>query len=255
MKPICQKMQIIKSKINFLVLLTLLTTIAFKTHSQTNSDIPLYSEYDSIVGRENLGINNGTLHTDPYRKISQNHRYYIKEEFSIGQLSYDGQIYLNINLKYDLLNDQLIFKHKNQTDNLSINLNCSKTNFFIIKNKKFINFNLDPSLKPDFLKGFYEENFLGNEISLYIKHFKERKEINQFDGIYSDYLEHEIFVIKYQQKFYKINTEKNLKKILPEYKKTISDYYRMNGNLENSNKVQFIENLVRYINNHYPTKA
>lgn len=244
-----------KSKIKFAVLLTLITTTAFKTYSQTTSDSSLYTRFDSIIGRENLGINNGTLHSNPYRNISQNHRYYIKDEFSIGQLNYDDQIYLNINLKYDLLEDQIIFKHKNQTDNLSINLNRGKVNFFILKNKKFINFNLDPTQKPEFIKGFYEENFVGNEISLYIKHFKERKEINQSDGIFNDYLDHNLFVIKHKKMYYKVSTQNDVKKIWPEYKKIINDYYSMNRKLESIDKLQFMEDLVRYINNHYQTKA
>jgi hypothetical protein len=244
-----------KSKIKFAVLLTVISTTAFKTYSQTNSEISLYTKFDSIIGRENLGINNGTLHSNPYRTLSQNHRYYIKDEFNIGQLNYDDQIYLNINLKYDLLEDQIIFKHKNQTDNLSINLNRGKVNFFILKNKKFINFNLDPTQKPEFIKGFYEENFVGNEFSLYIKHFKERKEINQSEGIYSDYLNHNIFVLKYKKLYYKVSSQNDFKKILPEYKKIISDYYSMNRKLENIDKLQFMEDLVRYINNHYQTKA
>jgi hypothetical protein len=236
-------------------LLLIITCSEFQAYSQTISDTSLYTRFDSIIGRENLGINNGTLHSNPYRNISQNHRYYIKDEFSIGQLRYDDQIYLNVNLKYDLLDDHLIFKHKNQTDNLSINLNRGKINFFIIKNKKFINFNLEPSINPEFKKGFYEENFIGNEISLYIKHYKERKEINQSDGVFNDYLDHNIFLLKYKNMFYKIDSEKDIKKILPECKKIISDYYSMNSKLESIDKLQFMENLVRYINNYYQTKA
>ncbi|OOG70427.1 hypothetical protein, partial [Flavobacterium sp. A45] len=241
-------MQFRKSKIKLIVLLTIITSTTSKTHSQTNSEISLYTKFDSIVGKENLGINNGTLHSNLFRIISKNQRYYIKDEFSIGQLIYDNQIYLNINLKYDLLDDQLVFKHKGQTDNLSINLNRNKINFFIIKNKKFINMDLDLSLKPDFIKGLYEENFIGNEISLYIKHYKERKEINQSDGIYSDYLNHNIFVIKNKKTFYRIETKRDLKKILPEYSKIINDYYNINSKLESIDKLQFMEGLVRYIN-------
>jgi len=114
---------------------------------------------------------------------------------------------------------------------------------------------LNSSLKPDFIKGFYEENFIGNEIIFYIKHYKERKEINQSDGIFSDYINHNIFVIKYQKTFYRIETKKDLKKLLPEYSKIINDYYSINSKLENLDKLQFMEGLVRYINNYSPTKS
>lgn len=248
-------MQYRNSKIKFVILALVITTTFLKSYSQSNTDISLYTKFDSIIGKENLGINNGTLHSNLFRTVSQNQRYYIKDEFSIGQLNYDNQIYLNINLKYDLLEDQLVFKHKGQTDNLSINLNSSKVTFFILKNKKFINIDTYTSTKAEFLKGFYEENFIGNEISFYIKHFKERKEINQSDGVFSDYISHNLFVIKYKKVFYQIETKKDIKKVLPEYSKIINDYYNMNSKLETIDKLQFMEGLVRYINNYSQTKS
>lgn len=241
-------MQLTKSKFKLVILLIIISATS-SSYSQNNPEISLYTKFDSIVGRENLGLNNGTIHSNLYRVVSKNQRYFIKDEFSIGQLSYDNQIYLNVNLKYDLLEDQLVFKHKNQSDNLSINLNRAKVNFFIIKNKKFININLDTSLESKTLNGFFEENYIGNEISLYIKHFKERKEINQSDGVYSDYIDRTFFLLKYKKKYYSVETKKDFKKILPNYTQIINDYYNMNSKLENIDKLQFMEGLVRYINN------
>jgi len=247
-------MQLTKSKFKLVILLFIISATS-SSYSQNNPEISLYTKFDSIVGRENLGLNNGTIHSNLYRVVSKNHRYFIKDEFSIGQLSYDNQIYLNVNLKYDLLEDQLVFKHKNQSDNLSINLNRAKVNFFIIKNKKFININLDTSLESKTLNGFFEENYIGNEISLYIKHFKERKEINQSDGVYSDYIDRTFFLLKYKKKYYSVETKKDFKKILPKYTQIINDYYNMNSKLENIDKLQFMEGLVRYINNFSQTKV
>jgi len=61
-----------KPKIKLIVLLTIIITTAFKTHSQTNSEITLYTKFDSIVGQENSGLNNGPLALNPYKTIGDN---------------------------------------------------------------------------------------------------------------------------------------------------------------------------------------
>ena len=47
-KPTFNKMNFRKSKKNLTVLLTLLILVSIKTYSQTNSDNPIYSKFDSI---------------------------------------------------------------------------------------------------------------------------------------------------------------------------------------------------------------
>lgn len=237
-----------KLRITSNYLVSFLTILLFYpvVHSQTNAKTNLYDWFDNAIGKENLNINNGPLHSNPYRTITNKNRYYI-DEFSVGNISYENQIYFDVKLKYDILEDQVIFKLNKQTDNLAINLIQDKVNFFFIRNKKFINLNSKIDNLPDFITGYYEENFIGNSLELYIKHSKKRKEIYYFDGFYSDYIENNEFVLKHKNTFQKIDSEKEIKQLFPEYKKAISNFYYINRAIEKSDKKQFMENLIKHI--------
>lgn len=226
--------------VSFLTIL-LLHPIA---HSQTNVKTNLYDWFDNAIGKENLNINNGPLHSNPYRTITNKNRYY-SDEFTIGNISFENQIYFDVKLKYDILEDQVVFKLNQQTDNLAINLIRDKVDYFYIRNKKFINLSSKSDNLPDFIKGYYEENFVGNAMELYIKHHKDRKEIYYFDGFYSDYIENNEFILKYKNTFIKIDSEKEIKQLFPEYKKAISTFYSINRAIEKSDKKQFMENLIK----------
>lgn len=219
----------------------------FALHSQSAEKLSLYDYFDQAVGIQNLNINNGIIHSEPFRPMANKDRYFVNK-FSIGDLSFEGEIYSKINLKYDIYEDQLIYKQYDQTDNLAIALIKYKIDFFIINNTKFVNLKSESIKFPNIIKGILEENYVGDELSLYIKHRKEKLEILQSDGVYYNFIYKTDYIIKYNNSFYKINTEKDLKKIFPLYKKEISNYFKKNERLERTDKKQFIGNLTKEIN-------
>lgn len=233
------------AKFNFFLfpLYLLLIPIA---QSQTTNEKDIYILFDNIVGKENLNISNGPLHNNPFISVKNKHRYFV-DKFMIGDISYEQQLYFDVNLKYDILEDQIVFKLNKQTDNLAINLIRDRVDFFFLGKKKFINLNTQSGSIPEVLNGFYEENFIGNSIHLYIKHKKFRKEIFYFDGFYSDYAEKNEYIIKHLDNYLVIDSENQLKQLFPEYKNAIRNFFNINREIEKSNKLQFMENLVRYI--------
>jgi hypothetical protein len=232
--------------IRLLTFFSILLNISY-LRSQSVEKLPLYDYFDNSVGKQNLNINNGVIHSEPFRPITNKNRYYI-DEFIIGDLSFEGEIYTKINLKYDIYDDQIIYKQNDQTDNLSIALIKHKVDFFIIKNTKFVNLKSESIKFPRIVKGILEEGYVGNEISLYIKHRKEKLEVLQSDGVYYNFIYKTDYIIKYNNIFYKIDSEKDIKKIFPSYKKEIRNYFKKNERLEQSDKKQFVGNLTKEIN-------
>jgi hypothetical protein len=216
-------------------------------HSQTNENISLSDYFDIAVGKDNLNINNGVVHSEPFRVMPKNNRYYI-DEFNVGDISFEGEIYSNVNIKYDIHDDQVIYKQNGETNNLPITIIKDKVDFFTIKNKKFVNLKFESIKFPKIIRGIYEENFAENDISLYIKHRKERIKALQADMVYYNYIYYTDFVIKYNNFFYTVQSEKDIKTIFPSYIKEINDFYKTNRKLEHSDKKQFMENLAKQIN-------
>ncbi len=235
-----------QKKTIYLLIFSILLNISY-IYCQSIEKPSLYDFFDNSIGKDNLNINNGVVHSEPFRPIPNKNRYYI-DEFNIGDLSFEGEIYTNVNLKYDIYDDQVIYKKNGETDNLPITVIKDKVDFFIFKNKKFVNLKSEFIKFPNLIKGFYEENYIGNEVSLYTKHHKGKIKVFELDGVYHNFIYNSYFFIKYKGIFYKIVSEKDVKNVFRIYKKEISNYYKTNKKLEQSDKKQFMENLTKQIN-------
>lgn len=215
-------------------------------YSQSAEKSSLYDYFDEAVGKDNLNINNGILHSEPFRSIAGKNRYYV-EEFSLGDISYEDQLYSNVNLQYDILNDQVSYKQNGSSKNLPIDLIVAKINYFIIKNKKFVNLKTESIKFPTIVHGIYEENTVDN-VSLYIKHAKDKLKVVQSNGVYYNFNYKINYLIKYNNYFYTVNSKKDFKKLFPDLKKEINNFYTTNRKLERFDKTQFVENLTKQIN-------
>lgn len=237
-------MQFRKSKIKLIVLLTIVTSSAFKAQSQTNSEITLYTKFDSIVGKENLGLNNGPLALNPYKTIGDNNMFLKNNKYTIGNLVYDGQSYFNAKLKYDIYKDQLILNPPEQPEHIGIGLIQDKADSFSIYGINFIKITKSQTALSNFTSGYYEIIKIGKKFNLFIKHHKDiLKEINE-EGVYYSFHEKYQYYIEYNNKFYEINNKASIVKIFPENKKNINVFYQKNRNLSTTDYKQFINSLM-----------
>lgn len=239
-----QEMHFRKSKIKFAALLMLITTTTLKTYSQTKSEISLYTKFDSIVGRENLGLNNAPLTLYPYKTIGDNTMFFKNNKFTIGNLIYDDQPYFNVNLKYDVFKDQLILNPPGQPEHIGISLIQDKTESFSIYNKNFVKITKSQTLLPEFISGYYELIKIGENFNLYIRHHKDiLKEINE-ESVFYSFHENYRYYLKYNGKFYEANNKNSIVQLFPESKKNINAFYQKNRSLSKTDYDQFINSLM-----------
>jgi hypothetical protein len=233
---------------NYSTVIFILLLISINSFSQTNEKKEISNYFDKIVGEENLDINNGKIHIDPYNlKNGNNNNYYLNKNFANGSVFYDNQLYENILIKYDIYKDQLV---KSFGDNIKfgITLINEKTDYFLIEDKKFVN--IDKKYKyPKAVTGFFEEKYSGKNISLYIKHFKTVKEVIIETTLYAEFKAYSDYQLLYNSKFTTVNTQKEILTIFPQLKKEIKDYYKKNKILEETNPYQFKADLIKIIDN------
>lgn len=234
-------------------LLTAVTALLFLVsiqhlRSQTNSETSLFKWYDESVGKENSEINNGQLYLNYYKTSNNTHSYLNSETFENGNVVYENQTFNDVVLNYDIFKDNLILKPNGINDRRLVILIPKKIQSFTFAGKSFVNLNYNPTSKVDFIKGFYEENFVGGNFTFYIKHFKEKREVTSEGKIYDDFKIKNSFVLSFKNKFYTIDSKRDLTNIFPEVKNKIEDYYLSNEKIEASNNTQFMESLMRYLN-------
>ena len=242
------KMPFLKKELTQLIALLLLLSNVATIYSQTNSENSLYQWYDKSVGKENLDINNGTLYSNYYKTVNNTQSYLNSEVFENGNVVYENQTYTDIILNYDIFKDDLLLKPNGINDRRSVILIPQKIQSFTFSGKLFVNLNYNQIPTADFVKGFYEENYVGEKFILYIKHAKEKREMTSEGKIYDTFKVKNEFVLYFKNKFYDINSKRNIAAIFPELKNQIDDYYLLNNKIEESNKTQFMESLLRHLN-------
>jgi hypothetical protein len=239
------------TKLKIKLSIALLTTVvgASKIHGQSNSDISIYKWFDTEVGEENLDINNGTFHSNPYNTIGQNSMYYIDDQYEFGSLRYEGQNYYNVKLKYDVFRDELILNPYGESEYIGIILIQDKIQSFLIKGKSFVKIEQKDYQSPELVTGYYEKNKIGTDLILYIKHHKNiTKNINN-NGLSYKFREDNLFFLDYKNTAHIINSKNDIIKLFPKQKKQIKVFYSTNRKIRKSDLNQFMENLIRNINN------
>lgn len=232
--------------INYAIIISILISYSNSCFCQSNAKKEISNYFDKTVGEEILNSNNGKINIDHYN-LKNDHNYYLNKNFVVGTIYYDNQLYENILIKYDIYKDLLV-KSFGNTTSLAIDLISEKTDYFIIGDKKFVN--IDTKYKyPKDVTGFFEEKYLGKNVSLYIKHFKTSKEDITDNTVYTEFKEHRNFELVFESKFRTINTPKELLAIFPQLKPEIKNYYRKNKFLEENNPDQFKADLIKFIDN------
>tara|TARA_R110002073_G_scaffold108336_1_gene243299 strand:+ start:5661 stop:6437 length:777 start_codon:yes stop_codon:yes gene_type:complete len=241
-------------KLTLFLFLQLNTSIFY---SQTNSDLKdYYTWFDSVIGEGNTDLYNGTIYREQYRTEKGNHKFFLSNDYRIGDLVYNNQSYYNVYMKYDIYEDELIVKLPNQSSHLFIKLVKEKINEFSIKdsgvnltlnNHQFIT---NSSFKENNKKtslSFYEVVTKTSSITLLKKNRKKRSDYIANSTSYSKFSENSHFAILYENNYHKISSKKNLTRLFPNFKKDISAFYRTERNLYKSNKEAFFSNLIENI--------
>lgn len=197
---------------------------------------------DSIIGKENLIIANGLLHYNDYKINDKKNIYYNNELYTYGSIEYLNQKYYNLKLKYDVYNDNLIFKPAGEAENSGIILHKEKVSEFHIYNKKFININYNKNIESE-ETGFFEVNLSKSEFIFLTKHTKSKKDLIIQNSLKYEFTDNETFFILKDNKLIEIKSKSTLIKIFPEKNKIIKTYFKNNIEIKKANKSLFYLSL------------
>ncbi|CAM3556476.1 hypothetical protein [Flavobacterium chungbukense] len=235
-------------KKNILILVFGLFLNISNLYSQNNKEESIYNLFDKTIGIENLGISNGPVYKDTYTTIDNNSMYYVSNDFRKGSVVYDGQIYYDVNLKYNTYKDELILIPHGESKYSTISLIQDKTSSFTLNGRNFVNLNKKLSPLPELTTGYYEVTALREDFNFYIKHFKKLENKTVDNKVYSNFIENNTYFIFYKGTFYTSNSKSEIVKIFPNQKRKINDFYAMNREIRKSDYDQFMINLLKHIN-------
>lgn len=215
------------------------------SHSQNGSKDRIFETYDALVGRDNTGLYNGTEFTDLFLNTDGTYRYFKGFDYSKGSITYNGQYYVNVSLKYDLLEDNLLARSDDNLSIFNINLIPEFVESFSIYSRDFVrltDINLEISGN-----GYFEEAYLGNNLKLYIKHIKRKKDKAIGGAVQYKFKEDNIYMLKTAENYYIVNSVRDIRKTLPEKEEQIRQYYKTYRSLYKSNREMFMRKLVKHL--------
>ena len=228
----------------------------FTTFGQDNSVLNnYYNWFDDQVGIENTGLFNGLRYKEKYRTQDGNHKFYISSEYKKGNIEYDGQKYYDIEMKYDIYEDQIIVNLPTKEGNSIIQLIDEKIENYNIYNMEFVRV-ADKNNSTNNKSGFYETIYQSNKLASYKKYKKVISKHLNSGFVYYKFKERDEYYIYLNDTFYLIDSKKDVIKIFPEFKKEIKDHYKKNERMISSNYDMFIKELSEKISNNIsnPTK-
>jgi hypothetical protein len=135
---------------------------------QKANAIGLY--YQSL--QHQSGLYNGSEYVQYINLLKEGHPYFDTSALTNGSVYYDGLVYSNVPMLYDIITDELIIGHYNKV--FLVQLIRSKIDSFSIQEHHFLHLGRD-SIAEGIREGFYDRIYNGS-IKLYVKRKKVIRE-------------------------------------------------------------------------------
>lgn len=219
---------------------------SFSCFSQNSSKEKIYSWYDKQTGIENSVLFRGIEYVEEDRMINEKHKFFESEEFKHGSVTYEGQIYYNVPLKFNIYDDLLLVNLQQELRNSFFQLFSDKVNYFEIDDHKF-RF-LQAENNSD-IQGFYEVISEEGDFEIFKKHRKNRMEIRDRNIAYSEFsIANPDYIFQFQNEFFELDNRRDLFSQFPDFKNEIRGFYNKNRKQSKDNTDAFMKNLANEMN-------
>ncbi len=204
-----------------------------------------YTWFDQFIGIENTGLYNGIQYVEKYASIRKQHQFFQSRDFVKGSITYNGQSYYNVSLKYNVYEDTVLIRLLDKFGGGILQLNNEGVSNFVIDKHTFVNLYAD---KKGLKEGGFYETLVENELfSFYKKNRKIKKELFKEDRIIYDFPDKQSYSLFYNNAYHSINSKGDLSTIFPELKKQINEFYNANRVTRKSNPDTFWTLLLKKI--------
>jgi len=187
------------------------------------------------------GLYNGREYYDYSATIKDGDPFFLSTKFNTGSVVYDGILYENVPILYDLVTSDVIITDSNYF--YRIKLNGERVSRFSVLQHTFIRLDEDSNavIKP----GFYDLLFDG-ETRLYKKHIKRVQESVTNEGVRKYIVESIDYYISKRNVYYQVNSKNDLLAVLKDRKKELNTFVKKNKLDTRRKKDESFTTLVAY---------
>ncbi|WP_271783986.1 hypothetical protein [Aquimarina algiphila] len=223
--------------------------VPFLFFGQLKEESKYYNWFDQVLGQEHTGLHNGKwyLDFDVNRIYDNRHAFFRSDEVLMGSVTYSGQTYYDIKMKYNLEIDRLLVQLKSSSTASVIKLIPDKIDEFVIDGSRFIRIDdREVEKAENILNTIFYEVLLETEDLLLLK--SNKKVRNRRLGDTGDKMVYEFtsanrYILSCNEKYYVVKSKYDIVKIYPELKKEIKQFYTTNKILKKSEPDRFMKRL------------
>lgn len=199
---------------------------------QTNADtafVALAKIHAANLHQEALGVQsrlyNGSRYVDPEFN-SEQHPFFLSEDWIMGSVFYDGEYFENVPLMYDLLNDALVAEHG--PSGHAIQLIRNKLRHFTVEDHYFERLVKDSSQSALPVTGFYDIIYDGPSRLVARRQKFSREEIRNSEVIISYDQKNRYFILM-NGVYFPVKTKGSVLKLMGDRKQELKKYLRQQG--------------------------
>lgn len=226
--------------------LLLLCSSLLLSCSAITAQTETFTNYDIATGRANAAIYNGPIYINPFRADQVSHHYFLDDTFRNAIVIYEGQPYEVDQLKYDIHQNKLILQSAGDYSNLAIDLIIDKVSEFTLGGKHFVKLSAIDANRFE-RNQFLEQIMVNPASTIYVRHFKTRKEIFKGDVIMDKFAVVNQYFLATNGEIILLDSKRDAIKAFPSLKRNINDFASSNKVLLKNDRSAFIENLLRFI--------
>jgi hypothetical protein len=223
---------------SLLILLLFLTPLILSAQSTSDSITENALAYNYRLYTKQTGgsllIYNGIEYTATYPEV-QGSSYFSNNTLQAGLVCYNHIVYYGVPLAYDMVANQLITKSYN---GFNIVLSPELIDSFVLSGHTFIYLGADSSHQYHLQEGYYDRIYSGKTEAF----IKRRKQVERGSRTEDPFRFHEYddFLIYKNHQYYKIESKKDVSRVLNDHSKEIMAYLR-------SHKIKFKKQKEKYI--------
>jgi hypothetical protein len=202
--------------------------LAPPARSQTlpaDSVLVLARQSAAAVYQESVGLEshlfNGTEYVNYDLPYITGHQFFLTDKERAGEIRYDGALYSQVPLLYDIHRDQLVLTHP--TSALKLKLINDKVQSFRLQGHTFIRLHRDSLAAGTGKTGFYEVLVPGKVPAL-ARRYKDLQETATRDGMTGEFRDVNRYFLLRDQALIAVKSKKDVYQALPERRKELQQF-------------------------------
>ncbi|UZO79783.1 hypothetical protein NBT05_12575 [Aquimarina sp. ERC-38] len=217
----------------FLFLLSISCTL----FSQNEVDeASLYIQHDEVVGVENTNLYKGVYYIQKYVMQEDNHAFFKSYDFFDGSVTYGGQKYYHQQMKYNIVEGQLVISLKTSSGRNILVLNENRISKFTLGPYRFKKLD-NTNLPINTTKGIFEVLLENKHFSFYKSYKKTVFRKIENKSAFIKFREKTKFMLEHNGMYYEIKSRKNILNLFKAYKKELKSIKKGNSELSSNQEL------------------